>query len=180
MSKYNPHLIKPSITNDTSTILNDTTTIIKTDETIIQPKISDSKCPYKDKLPNNLSKYIMAKKSLLKETLVAKSIDIILENVQHIPIIEKYKFSYEFIKFIGCLIENIVDKKTTKDEKSQLLFEVQTKIFGELTDDDIIRIQDAYDFLIENKKIKKITLSKKILYEAYYLIVGLFSTSLKK
>jgi len=126
--------------------------------TITQPT---SECPYTKKIPSDLGDFLKAKHSLLDDVLKSKTIDVIITELKRIPELTKYKTDLELVKLTANFIENSFDKSKTADDKKNILIEIFVKLFGDLRESDKLLITNAYDFLVNNHKIKKIKNSKK-------------------
>jgi hypothetical protein len=123
--------------------------------------MSTTDCPYTKEIPLDLGQYLKAKNSLLDDVIKSKTIDVIISELKRIPDLLNYKTDLELIKLTANFIENSFDKSKTADDKKTALIEIFVKLFGNLTTAEKLIITNAYDFLVNNGKIKKIKNSKK-------------------
>jgi hypothetical protein len=137
--------------------------------------IDNTNDPYASHIPSNLSSFIIAKNSLLDDVLKSKTIEMIVKELSNIPEFAKYKSDLEFIKLTGNLIENAIPKSKPLDFKIQILIDIFIKLFGNISDNEKNAIRNTYNFLINNKKIKKIKISKKVIKMSYKFVKSLFA-----
>ncbi len=92
-----------------------------------------------------------------------KLVDDITETIQKIPNLDKLKLDPQLTIYICNVIENIITKHDAKTiKKSDLCVKILTNIFN-LQDNEVGAIEKQIIFLSNNKAIKKIKLSKKII-----------------
>ncbi len=103
------------------------------------------------------------KHSLELHTKENKLIDDITELITKLPNLNKLKLDPELTIYICNVIENVITKHDTKTiKKSELCIKILTNIFN-LQENEIEAIQKQIIFLSNNKAIKKMKLSKKII-----------------
>ena len=120
--------------------------------------------------------FLKAKHSLFDDVIKSKTIDVIISELKRIPDLTKYKTDLEFVKLTANFIENSFDKSKTADQKKAVLIEIFVKLFGNLSDAEKLLITNAYDFLANNHKIKKIKSSKKWFKYMSSILKSLFAT----
>jgi hypothetical protein len=103
---------------------------------------------------------VKPKHGLIKDIKQAKITQFIIDELKLIPDWSKYRIDNEFIKMACNLIENLVVKKDKIDKKEIILIVFQ-KLFN-LTAQEIKIVSDVIEFLVNNKKIKKIKIYKKV------------------
>jgi hypothetical protein len=140
---------------------------------VLQPT---TECPYTKKIPTDLGDFLKAKHSLFDDVIKSKTIDIIISELKRIPELTKYKTDLELVKLTANFIENSFDKTKTADQKKAVLIEIFVKLFGNLSDAEKLLITNAYDFLANNHKIKKIKTSKKWFKYVSSVVVSIFTT----
>ena len=141
--------------------------------TITQPS---TECPYTKKIPTDLGDFLKAKHTLFDDVIKSKTIDVIISELKRIPDLLKYKTDLELVKLTANFIENSFDKTKTADQKKAVLIEIFVKLFGNLSDAEKLLITNAYDFLLNNHKIKKIKSSKKWFKYMSSILKSLFSS----
>jgi len=82
--------------------------------------------------------------------------------------ISSLKLDSEFIKTVAELIENQISNKNKKaDEtidKLQLFMQIMKKLFPKLSDDDSKTAVNILEFMLKQKLVKKVPLSRVICY----------------
>ena len=91
-------------------------------------------------------------------------VDFILDELKGLDI-GKLQLDPDFLKYLAELIENQVSKKSTesaesKPSKMDILMEVIKRLFPHITDTELDASRGIVNFLVTNKLIKKIALSK--------------------
>jgi hypothetical protein len=114
--------------------------------------------------PKNLNDFIMPKNTLLNDVKTNKAIDLIVSNLKLIPNWETYRADLEFLRIACTFIENMV-KKADGLDKQAIIISVFVKLFN-INESEINILKIAIDFLLNNKRIKKIKFIKK-LYEYF-------------
>ena len=122
--------------------------------------ISPSSDSYNNIYPD-ITGLILPKNSLLKDIKINKVIQFILTELQKIPDVQKFKNDLELICMAINLVENLIKKKD-KIDKQMIIFNVFQKLFS-LTPADQKILSDSIEFLISNKKVKKILKFSKYL-----------------
>lgn len=100
-----------------------------------------------------------ALKSDLKRTEIR---DKIIIQVNKFENISKYKMDNEFIKLICNLIEYHIKKKY-KIDKKDLFFDIYSKIFPDMNEDEKQNIIKIIQFIFDNGHIQKLPYRKMIL-----------------
>ena len=91
-------------------------------------------------------------------------VDFILDELKGLDI-GKLQLDPDFLKYLAELIENQVSKKSTesaesKPSKMDIMIEVIKRLFPHITDTELDASRGIVNFLVTNKLIKKIALSK--------------------
>jgi arginine deiminase len=91
------------------------------------------------------------------KTTIQKSniITEIITELQKIVDLPSLKNDMELLTYICNLVENLVSKKSGID-KIALILEIFSKLFADITPSEIQQIESNIEYLINNKKIKKI------------------------
>lgn len=96
-------------------------------------------------------------------------IDYILDELKSLDI-NTLKLDPDFLKYLAELIENQVHKKkgsdasSSKPSKMDILVEILKRLFTRITEEEISNCKNIVEFLLANKMIKKIPLSKIMTY----------------
>lgn len=118
---------------------------------------------------------IKVKTQLVKPTFSIKLkqeeknlIDYILDEMKSLDI-SQLKLDPDFLKYIAELIENQVNRKTTdsastKPSKLDILIEILKRLFPAITEEEITVSKGIVEFLLKNDCIKKVSLSKIMLF----------------
>ena len=118
---------------------------------------------------------IKVKTQLVKPTFSIKLkqeeknlIDYILDEMKSLDI-SQLKLDPDFLKYIAELIENQVQRKSTdsastKPSKLDILIEILKRLFPSITDEEIAVSKGIVEFLLKNDCIKKVSLSKIMLF----------------
>lgn len=109
------------------------------DLTIVEPK-------------NNGALYLDIKKHEIKTKIIERI------NKMNFPEITKYKSDLEFLNLVMTLTENLVDSK--KINKKDLVFDVLTYFFKNLTEDEKKMISNNIEYLLDSKQVKKVSMYK--------------------
>jgi len=120
-----------------------------------------------DLFDKNISDYIHPKFSLLKEIRETDASNIIVSIVKKVPGFESKLHDLEILCMVCNYIENMRIKGKTRSKRPDKLNILKT-IYHNLysidpNGDDMKKILTAVDFLINHKKVKKISMLKKIL-----------------
>ncbi|OYX60891.1 MAG: hypothetical protein B7Y96_01195 [Comamonadaceae bacterium 32-67-11] len=114
---------------------------------------------------------IKLKTKLVKShfTLVMKQeqknlVDYILDELKGVDL-DKLQLDPDFLKYLAELIENQVSKKSTesaesKPSKMDIMIEVIKRLFPHITETELEASRGIVNFLVSNKLIKKVALSK--------------------
>ena len=91
-------------------------------------------------------------------------VDYILDELKGLDI-TKLQLDPDFLKYLAELIENQVSKKSTesaesKPSKMDIMIEVIKRLFPPFTDTELDASRGIVNFLVTNKLIKKVPLSK--------------------
>ena len=110
---------------------------------------------------------VKIKHSLIKtvgECLITKRIvDYVRENFSDF---ENLKFDLEFLEHILQIVKNIIPKKREKKadiDKFNIIEKIYLELFAFITPEELITIKSNVEYLITNKIIKRIPLTKKFL-----------------
>lgn len=97
-------------------------------------------------------------------------IDYILEELKGIDV-STMKLDPAFLKYLCEVIENQVDTKTDKKDKSttnpdkmDIFLEILMKLFPSITPQELDACQGIVEYLLKNKLIKKTKLSKIMMF----------------
>lgn len=101
----------------------------------------------------DIALYVEPKNGLYKEIKKSEYVSQIFERLYKIDGVKRFSDDIEFLTFVCQLIENVVDNKKYKFDKKEILLDVYIKIFGNI---DKEKISKNIEYLIQNKKIKKI------------------------
>ena len=91
-------------------------------------------------------------------------VDYILDELKGLDI-TKLQLDPDFLKYLAELIENQVSKKSTesaesKPSKMDIMIEVIKRLFPHITETELDASRGIVNFLVANKLIKKVALSK--------------------
>ena len=91
-------------------------------------------------------------------------VDYILDELKGLDI-TKLQLDPDFLKYLAELIENQVSKKSTesaegKPSKMDIMIEVIKRLFPHITEIELDACRGIVNFLVTNKLIKKVALSK--------------------
>ena len=91
-------------------------------------------------------------------------VDFILDELKGLDI-GKLQLDPDFLQYLAELIENQVSKKSTesaesKPSKMDIMIEVIKRLFPHITETELDASRGIVNFLVTNKLIKKIALSK--------------------
>lgn len=114
---------------------------------------------------------IVPQNSLKRDLKKTEIRDTIISRINKFEDINKYKVDTEFIKLICNLIEYYVKKKYNINKKD-LFFEIHSRIFPLVIDEEKVAINKIIEFIFENGHIKKLSY--------YKLFVSCFSDWVKK
>lgn len=106
--------------------------------------------------------YIQPKNSLNRTLQKAEIVDKIVKRVQALPDFRNFKDDLETLLFICLLCEHLVNNKKNKEkiDKKEIVINAYEKVFGNSLNKDLIC--KNIDFLHENKRIKKVSISAMI------------------
>jgi hypothetical protein len=115
--------------------------------------------------PNNIESFIVPKYSLMSDITSLDGISLIVSLMRKIPDFERRKDDLEFLLICCNFLENMLISKKDKISKGNMVRMIYHELFvmeptGEAMDQVLIRVQ----FLIDHKKIKKITFFKKLCF----------------
>ena len=106
---------------------------------------------------------IPLKNNLLKDKTYNDVKNKIIEYVNTLGDISKYRNCNQFLLLVINLIENSI-VKTDKISKKELVIDIYKSIFG-ITDDasiDLMTLDNSIEFLISNNKVSKVGMRKLI------------------
>ncbi len=91
-------------------------------------------------------------------------VDFILDELKGLDI-GKLQLDPDFLKYLAELIENQVSKKSTESAESipskmDIIIEVIKRLFPHITETELDASRGIVNFLVANKLIKKVALSK--------------------
>lgn len=113
---------------------------------------------YSDK---NLSEFIAPKNSLLKDVKKTNAISYIATEMSKISTDIKYKTDLEYLKIVCRYVENLIFKKDGV-LKLDIVVGVFIKLFS-ITAAEVIILKNQIEFLLNNGRIKKIKVLKKVI-----------------
>lgn len=104
-------------------------------------------------------------------------IDFIMDEMKGLDV-ANLKLDVDFMKYLAEVIENQVTRKAsdsseTKPSKMDILVEIVKRLFPQITDVEVSACKGIVEFLLSNKLIKKVPLTKII---KYYVKQRFFST----
>jgi hypothetical protein len=113
--------------------------------------------------PQNVEQYIVPKYSLMSDINSLDGVSLIVSLMRKIPDFELRKDDLEFLLITCNFIENMLISKKDKISKGHMVRMIYHELFaldpkGPEMDQVLVRIQ----FLIDHKKIKKISFFKKL------------------
>jgi hypothetical protein len=88
--------------------------------------------------------------------------NLIISRAKEFELISQYKLNNEFLTLICNQVENLVKKKY-KIDKKQLVLEIYTLLFSDITDNEKFDVSRNINFIFDNNLIIKIPLSKQII-----------------
>ena len=94
----------------------------------------------------------------LKKTEIKNKIMLVVNKFENII---NYKLDPEFINLVANLIEHHVKKKYNIDKKD-LLIDIFNKIFPSITDEENAIILKNLQYIFDNRKINKVSISQYI------------------
>jgi translation initiation factor 2B subunit (eIF-2B alpha/beta/delta family) len=108
------------------------------------------------KLKNSLEKYVS------QNTIVKEICDFIKLNFD---CYDGLKYDLEFLEYILTLIKNVIKTKKQKKEidKKDIVVKIFQNLFGWLEESDTSKLHNQIDYLVNNKIIKKMKFSKKVI-----------------
>lgn len=118
-----------------------------------------------------MSELIVPSNSLKSDLKKTEIRDKIITQIDKFENINKYKIDNEFIKLICNLIEYYVKKKYNINKKD-LFFEIHSRIFPLITEEEKLTINKIIEFIFDNGHIKKLSY--------YKLFVSCLSEWIKK
>jgi hypothetical protein len=119
---------------------------------------------YSTLLPN-ITSDILPKNSLLDDIKTNKCIETVVNEINQIPDVGKYRTDLELIKYVSNLVENLITGKDNEKLKKNVIMSSFQKVFS-LTQPEQKTVSDAIDFLITNGQVAKIPFSKMTLKHA--------------
>jgi hypothetical protein len=110
------------------------------------------------------TKLVKSHFSLVTKQEQKNLVDYILDELKGLDI-TKLQLDPDFLKYLAELIENQVSKKSTesaesKPSKMDILVEVIKRLFPQITETELDASRGIVNFLVANKLIKKVALSK--------------------
>jgi hypothetical protein len=110
------------------------------------------------------TKLVKSHFSLVMKQEQKNLVDYILDELKGLDI-AKLQLDPDFLKYLAELIENQVSKKSTesaesKPSKMDVLVEVIKRLFPHITETELDASRGIVNFLVTNKLIKKVPLSK--------------------
>ena len=110
------------------------------------------------------TKLVKSHFSLVMKQEQKNLVDYILDELKGLDI-TKLQLDPDFLKYLAELIENQVSKKSTesaesKPSKMDIMIEVIKRLFPHITDTELDASRGIVNFLVTNKLIKKVPLSK--------------------
>ena len=110
------------------------------------------------------TKLVKSHFSLVMKQEQKNLVDYILDELKGLDI-TKLQLDPDFLKYLAELIENQVSKKSTesaesKPSKMDIMIEVIKRLFPHITETELDACRGIVNFLVANKLIKKVALSK--------------------
>ena len=110
------------------------------------------------------TKLVKSHFSLVMKQEQKNLVDYILDELKGLDI-AKLQLDPDFLKYLAELIENQVSKKSTESTKSKpskmdIMIEVIKRLFPHITETELDASRGIVNFLVANKLIKKVALSK--------------------
>jgi len=110
------------------------------------------------------TKLVKSHFSLVMKQEQKNLVDYILDELKGLDI-AKLQLDPDFLKYLAELIENQVSKKSTesaesKPSKMDIMIEVIKRLFPHITETELDASRGIVNFLVTNKLIKKVPLSK--------------------
>ena len=110
------------------------------------------------------TKLVKSHFSLVMKQEQKNLVDYILDELKGLDI-TKLQLDPDFLKYLAELIENQVSKKSTesaesKPSKMDIMIEVIKRLFPHITEIELDACRGIVNFLVTNKLIKKVALSK--------------------
>jgi hypothetical protein len=121
--------------------------------------------------PTNLSEYIIPKNSLLVDVKTEKAISLVVTELKKFPNWESYRADLEFLRIACTFIENMIVKNDGLD-KLNILVQIFIRLFN-INEAEITFLKTSVEFLLNNKRIKKIKFIKKA-YNFFKSIINSF------
>jgi hypothetical protein len=94
-------------------------------------------------------------------------VDYIIDELKELEI-SSLKLDPGFLKYLAEIIENQVKKKTDPDEikpsKMDVMVQILMKLFPHITDEEIKSCKGIVEFLLKNGMVKKVGLSRIMLF----------------
>jgi len=114
------------------------------------------------------AKLVKSHFSLVMKQEQKNLVDYIMDELKGVSI-EKLKLDPDFLKYLAEIIENQVSKKSTdsdeaKPSKMDILVEVVKRLFPQISDTELDACKGIVNFLVSNKLVKKVPLSKIMKY----------------
>jgi hypothetical protein len=111
--------------------------------------------------------YVQVKNSLKNKKAVDDIVNIIINKIKtDLNIDVNLKNSMELLHLVVTLIENLIDNKNKSDKKKvnklNVLHDIYTKLFGNLSAQDLTLINQNLEYLLDNKLIKRYSLIKRV------------------
>lgn len=103
---------------------------------------------------------------LVQKTDEQSLLDYICDLLKKVDL-DDFKLNADFIRYIAELIENQVKNKNKNDkiDKKELFNQILKRVFaGKITEEEIKVAGNIVEFLLKNKMVKKIPLSKVMIY----------------
>jgi hypothetical protein len=115
--------------------------------------------------PNNIESFIVPKYSLMSDITSLDGVSLIVSLMRKIPMYDKRKDDLEFLLICCNYLENMLISKKDKISKGNMIRMIYHELFnidpkGAEMDQVLVRTQ----FLIDHKKIKKISFFKKLCF----------------
>jgi hypothetical protein len=111
--------------------------------------------------------YVQVKNSLKNKKAVDDIVNIIINKIKaDLSVDGNLKNSMELLHLVVTLIENLIDNQNKPDKKKvnklNVLHDIYTKLFGNLSPQDLNIINQNIEYLLDNKLIKKYSFLKRI------------------
>jgi hypothetical protein len=110
-----------------------------------------------------MTENLKLKRSAKKHYKIESVKEKIKESILQVPKFEKLILDKEFLNVVANQIENKIDTKKYNVNKKEILLEIYTEVFSNITTDQLKTISDDIEYLHQHSLIHKKAFYKKIL-----------------